>query len=162
MKSHEMVRKAYKRKPAKLVAAEMKVTVNQAQKWARSPLTSGFPNPLDRAVLFIRSLGGVELLQWLCAQFGGYFVMNPKVESSGPAELLPATGGVLQSMGLLQVTLAAAVKDCRVTPSEAAAMRERWEELKSAMEAYAQLCEQRDFQHTSLPNGVPRAHVLAL
>jgi hypothetical protein len=119
---------------------------------------SGTRNPLDALTLLMDCTDPRRLAQWVCERAGGYFVSNPQSQPGRQPALLLATGKVIAEMGLLQSALGDAVKDCRVTRTEAAEMRHQWETLKADMEGYVKECEGNVFcpsgaMSRSLPRG---------
>jgi hypothetical protein len=75
-KSHDVLRQAYAKCPAKKIAAEMKLSASMVQKWAEpaGAPNSGLINPLERVAQLWVLTQDDRLLDWLCAQAGGMFV----------------------------------------------------------------------------------------
>jgi hypothetical protein len=147
MKANEVLRAFFKKHGVKRIADALGLSESFLYKWCQpdgGKATGGW-NPLERIVALALATGDVALVQWLCQQVGGYFVRNPKGKLACQAELLPATGSVMQLIAHLQAELAEAVKDCRVTRAEAAEIRKGWEALKSNMEGFVQGCENNAF-----------------
>ena len=144
MDSRELFRGFFKDTSPKEIAAEVGLSVSQVERWAR-PGEGYRTNPADRMVQVMRMDRNQQLIRWLCQQADGTFVPNPPAQPLTGTELLPATSGVMQELGLLQAVVAEAVKDCQVSPAEAVELRQKWEVLKSDMEAYLRAGEENRF-----------------
>jgi hypothetical protein len=143
MHSHELLKEVLKRCSAKQIAADLGLSLSLIYKWAEPPTDisgSGSSNPLDRIDQLLRSTRDPRIAHWVCARAGGFFISNPTVQASG-RELVPATNAIVQDFAELLGTITAASADLQVTEAEARAIRARWEELKSATEAFVQAAE---------------------
>ena len=148
MQSHELLREVLKGQSAKQVAADLGLSLSMIYKWSEPPdnaAGSGTPNPLDRIAALQRATGDVRLIQWLCERADGYFVRNPPVKSDEPQHLFPATNEVVQEFADLLAVVATAAGDNHISHSEAASIRARWEELKTATEGFVRCCEEGNF-----------------
>lgn len=98
MESHELVRAAFKLKPAKTVAGDLYLSVSHIRKWARPKWASGITNPVGGFNDYLHSTGHEASLQWVCAQHGGTFVRDPAL-ASPPPPLHLATDEAVAAMG---------------------------------------------------------------
>src|SRR5258708_9547808 len=83
MQSHELLKEVLKKTSAKLIAAEMGLSLSLIYKWAEPPdegAASGASNPLDRIEQLLRVTGDTRIAQWVCELAGGFFITHPKVE----------------------------------------------------------------------------------
>ncbi|RME95945.1 MAG: hypothetical protein D6766_01920 [Verrucomicrobia bacterium] len=152
MESHELLREVYRASCPKQIAAELKLSLSLIYKWAepRQGRGSGAANPLDRLATLIRVTGDTRLAQWICEQAGGFFVRNPRA-AQGAEQLVPATNAVVQEFADLLSVIATAAADDAITPREAAAIRARWEDLKSVTEGFVRCCEVGNFSPMRQP-----------
>ena len=60
-------------------------------------------------------------------------------------QLIPSTNSIVQEFADMLGVIAVAAADNQITPSEAKAIRRRWEDLKSVTEGFVRCCEQGDF-----------------
>jgi hypothetical protein len=149
MQSHELLREVFQKCSAKQVAAELGLSLSMIYKWAEPPdaaAGSGTSNPLDRIDALQRCSGDARVVQWICQRAGGFFIKNPKTNNAHTDFLIPATNEIIQEFADLLAVVAAAVADNQITPTEAEAIRGRWEELKSVTEGFVQCCEKGNFR----------------
>ncbi len=147
MQSHELLREVYDRANVKQIAADLGLSLSLIYKWAEpaDDLGSGTANPLDRVAALIRSTDDPQIVQWICQEAGGFFIRNPKGLWPHPLLLVPATNQIVQDFADLLAVVAKAANDNHITRTEAAAIRTRWEELKSATEGFVRCCEAGNF-----------------
>jgi hypothetical protein len=83
MKSHEVLRKAFKKVGCKNVARELKLSLSTIHKWTEPVPNggSGLANPLDKVEQLMTLTGDIGLLEYLCAQAGGQFVPQSEMPS---------------------------------------------------------------------------------
>lgn len=145
MKSHEVLRDAFKKTSAKQVADDLGVSLSTAYKWTEPAdgSGSGAVNPLDRIADLIRSTGDKHIAQWVCERAGGFYVNNPTGERA--REVLPAASEIMQEFADMLSMIAQAALDNVISTNETAGIRRRWEELKSVSEGFVRSCEQGDF-----------------
>jgi hypothetical protein len=148
MKSHELLRKVFRKFGCKNVAQELRLSLSLVQKWTRpcGKAGSGELNPLDRIVSMLQYTGDRRLVEWLCREAGGQFTANPPLKEAHEATLIPASCDVMREMSNLQAAMAAGMKDCRMSPEQAAELRELWDVLKPDMERYLESCERGQFR----------------
>lgn len=153
MESHEVIRKAFKQRGPKEIAAEMGFSLSLLYKWAQpsTELGSGSRNPLDRVNQLRELTRDTGLIEWLCQQAGGYFVRNPKSFCKEGFEVVPATNEIVQQFAGLLSTISKAVVDNSITDNEAEEIREVWEQLKGYTEGFVRCCEEGDFEHVPKP-----------
>lgn len=147
MQSHELLRAVYAAGNPKQIAADLGLSLSLIYKWAE-PATatgSGVPNPLDRLEQLVRSTGDDRIVQWICQRAGGFFIRNPRAVWPHPPDLIPATNQVVQEFADLLAVVAAAAADNQISAAEARAIRARWEDLKTATEAFVRCCEEGNF-----------------
>jgi len=147
MQSHELLRAVYDDANVKQIAADLGLSLSLIYKWAESAeqTGSGTANPLDRIAALVRSTGDVRIVQWICQEAGGFFIRNPKGLWPHPLMLVPATNRIVQEFADLLAVIAKAANDNQVSRSESAAIRSRWEELKSVTEGFVRCCEAGNF-----------------
>jgi hypothetical protein len=147
MQSHELLKEVLKKTSAKLIAAEMGLSLSLIYKWAEPPdegAASGASNPLDRIEQLLRVTGDTRIAQWVCELAGGFFITNPKVKPDA-RQLIPSTNSIVQEFADMLGVIAVAASDNAITKDEAKAIRRRWEDLKSVTEGFVRHCEQGDF-----------------
>jgi hypothetical protein len=150
--AHEVLKEVLKHTSAKQVAADLGVSLSLVYKWAEVPAGasarasagSGSFSPLERVGQLIRSTRDERVARWVCQQAGGFFIRNAENRPS-PELLAPATSGIIQEFADMLALIAAASADQKVTPEEAASIRKRWEQLKSATEGYVRAAETGTF-----------------
>lgn len=147
MESHELLREVYRASSPKQIASELGLSLSLIYKWAepRQGRGSGAANPLDRLSTLIEVTGDPRLAQWVCERAGGFFVRNPQTGKPDTAQLVPATNEVVQEFADLLSVIASAAADDAISPAEAAAIRARWEDLKSVTEGFVRCCEAGNF-----------------
>jgi len=147
MYSHEVLKEVLKKNSAKLIAAEMGLSLSLIYKWAELPSDESGPganNPLDRIEQLLRITGDKRIAQWVCERAGGFFISNP--EASGHAlDLIPATNSIVQEFADMFQVIAMATGDQRIVPEEAKSIRASWEELKSVTEGFVRSAEEGKF-----------------
>ncbi len=147
MDSHEVMREVLKKTSAKLIAAEMGLSLSLIYKWAEPPVDesgSGAGSPLDRVGELIRITGEVRVAQWVCEQAGGFFIRNPKNLPRSQA-LIPVTNDIVHEFADMLATIATSSADSVITKDEAKNIRARWEELKTVTEGFVAACEGGNF-----------------
>jgi hypothetical protein len=147
MQSHELLKEVLKKTSAKLIAAEMGLSLSLIYKWAEPPdegAASGASNPLDRIEQLLRVTGDTRIAQWVCELAGGFFITNPKVKPDA-RQLIPSTNSIVQEFADMLGVIAVAASDNQITKNEAKDIRRRWEDLKSVTEGFVRHCEQGDF-----------------
>jgi len=147
MQSHELLREIFQKSSAKLIAAELGLSLSMIYKWAEPDdgQGSGTVNPLDRVEALLRCTNDKRLVQWICQRAGGFFVLNPKTNKPHPSFLIPATNEIVQEFADLLAVIAIAAADNQITPPEAKNIRARWEELKTVTEGFVACCEEGNF-----------------
>jgi hypothetical protein len=151
MQSHELLREVYQSGNAKQIAADLGLSLSLIYKWAEPAQESGSgaANPLDRLEALVRSTNDSRIVQWICERAGGFFIRNPRAVWPHPHFLIPATNQVVQEFADLLSVIAQAAGDNQVTPTEAANIRARWEELKTVTEGFVHCCEEGNFRPVS-------------
>ncbi|HNQ87704.1 MAG TPA: hypothetical protein PKM73_03610 [Verrucomicrobiota bacterium] len=147
MQSHELLREVYARANVKEIAAEMGLSLSLIYKWAEPSAApgSGTVNPLDRIDELVRLTGDDRIVRWITERANGFFIKNPKAAWPHPFHLVPATNQIVQEFADLLAVIAKAAHDNAICPAEAAAIRARWEELKSGTEGFVRCCEEGNF-----------------
>ncbi len=154
MKSYEIIRQAVDEPGVKAVAADLKVSAALIYKWCEPPAEDGDPdqsgakNPLDRVREMYQLTKDVRLIRWLCNEADGFFLPNPKIDknSNVDQEFYRETRRVVRDFSELLDSLTDSAEDHSVDLKEADVIRQRWEDLKSAVERFVVLCEQGHFQ----------------
>ncbi len=146
MHSHEIIKRALQQRGAKQVASDLDVSLSLLYKWSEPSTQSGATNPLDKTVELAAACGNTVVLEWLCQRFGGVFVKNPDARQ-GRVDVLVETQRILKEFSDVLSAVSTAWADARVSPTEAAAIRKEWDELKSVAETFVLACEHRDPAH---------------
>jgi hypothetical protein len=143
MRSHELLRLVFRKFGCKNVAQGLRLSLSLVHIWMRphGDAGSGALNPLDRVARLVALTGDRRPVEWLCAQAGGYFVLNPPLKRPLPEDLLPVEGRVMQEQAHLLGTLASSLGH-RLTRPETQALRQEWELSKADMERLVTSCEQ--------------------
>jgi len=148
MQSYEVLREIFQQCSPKQVASQLGLSLSMIYKWAEPPdpaSGSGSTNPLDRIDALLKCTSDRRLVQWICQQAGGFFILNPKNNKPHPSYLIPATNEIVQEFADLLAVVSAAAADNQITQAEARKIRARWEELKSVTEAFVTCCEGGNF-----------------
>ena len=150
MKSYEVIREAVDEPGVKAVAAALRVSAALVYKWCEAPEDedgveqSGARNPLDRVRELYRLTKDIRLIRWLCNEAGGFFVANPDPELRQTLDesLFTQTRGMVRDFSvLLDAVTKAHENDPGIDPQEADEIRQRWEDLKAAVERFVINCE---------------------
>lgn len=147
MESHEVMRDVLKTTSAKVIAADMGLSLSLIYKWAEAPTTEsggGSGSPLDRVGQLIQITHDPRIAQWVCEKAGGFFIRNP-ANLHPSAELIPVTNDIVQEFADMLAAIAKSSADNVITPEEAKSIRRRWEELKSVTESFVRAAEQGTF-----------------
>ncbi len=154
MDSHDVIRKAFKHRGPKEIAAEMGLSLSLVYKWAQpnTETGSGSRNPLDRVNQLRELTGDLGLLEWLCHQAGGFFVRNPKGSLEDRLEVVPATNEIVQQFADLLSTISKAAVDNSISDDESEQIRLLWEQLKGYTEGFVRSCEEGDFENIPRPD----------
>lgn len=148
MQSHEVLREVLANTSAKQIAADLDLSLSLIYKWAepQNPETgTSGTNPLERCDQLYQSTKDPRIIQWLCHRAGGFFIKNPRTQTDRPDHLIPATNRIVQEFADLLAVIATAAADSQINPSEAKAIRKRWQELKTATETFVVCCEEGNF-----------------
>ncbi|SRR5260221_1527353 len=147
LKSHQIFDAFFKDHSLKALYATLRLHPNTLGTW-RKPENSGDSqlrfNPLDRIVQLCTTTGDLRLIEWLCAQFGGFLVSHPSSQRVQQS-LHQASAKVTQRFAGMIECIAVAVSDETVDDKEAAQIRGQWERLKSLVEGFVDGCERREF-----------------
>jgi len=148
MESHEVLKRAMQKTTPKAVAAELGVSLSLVYKWAEKPndFGSGSRNPLDRLQQIIELSGDYGIVEWLCRQQGGHFVIDPDVTGHQMNHILPATQAIIGQFSDLLNEISDAADDLSVSHDEAVAIRQVWDKLKSYAEGFVRSCERGDYR----------------
>ena len=156
MESHEIIKKAFERTSPKQVASDMGLSLSMVYKWSQSPTESGSGsrNPVDRVNQLRELTGDNNIVQWLCAKAGGFFVRNPPSYCEDGYAVIPATTEIVNQFAGLLNTISKAAEDNSITDDESEEIREVWENLKRFTEGFVKCCEEGDF--SQLPGDKPK------
>lgn len=144
MNAIEVIRQTLKKSNPEQIAAALGVSVSTLHKWSEAG-ESHRPNPLERVETLVKSTEDLEPLRWLCEQFGGYFVPNPKHDGHRPKSLPEEENRLMTDVGAMIGLLGRVARKKEITRGEAAEMRAEWERLKSLTEYFVVCCEQGAF-----------------
>lgn len=153
MKSHEVIRQAVDGPGVKSVAAGMKVSAALVYKWCEpaadenDPDQSGTKNPLDRVGELYGQTKDTRLLRWVCNLAGGFYVPNPEPQVGNLEQnLYRQTRTLVRDFSELLDSVTDSIdNDHQIDLKEADTIRQRWEDLKSSVEHFVQLCEKGHF-----------------
>ncbi len=149
MNSHDVLRDVFERVNVKSVAAGMGIKPPTVYKWAQpaNPGDSGVINPLDRIKKLLDCTDNdAAIVQWICAEAGGYFAENPQVRHGSPTALLPKASKAMEKCSVLLGVISQVIEDGKVTREESVRLRTEWERTKSIMESFVISCEDGDFK----------------
>ncbi len=143
MESYDVLRECIHETGVKVVASEMRLSTSLVYKWCQPrDDDSGADNPLDRLKRVVEVTRNEAPIQWLCQQFGGFFVANPTDGENTTEPALNATQSLLREFSdILAEVSSSLADDNSITLDEAAKIRKEWEELKSLAEAFVMACE---------------------
>lgn len=148
MRSHEVLKKATETIGVKALAHELRLSQALVYKWCQQwnpddPDASGARNPLDRLADIVRITGDRHVVNWLCHESGGFFVVNPPQRPADTsADLLSGTQRLVGEFSQLLRTVTKSIEDDgEIEPAEADRIREAWELLKGTVEAFTVACE---------------------
>lgn len=147
LESNEVLKETFKEKGVKFVAQELKVSTSLVYKWTHdkeSETSPGADNPLDRLQAIIDCTGNYKPIEWLCERNGGFFVKNPAQEAQlDSTTVLAATQRLLSEFSELLAAVSQGYQnDNAIDPTEAARIREEWEDLKASAERFVLACEE--------------------
>ena len=156
MQSHEILKAAFEKGSPKEIASELGVSLSLVYKWAQpnTELGSGSRNPLDRVIELLRLTQDPRILQWLCAQAGGYYVRNPQSKCKEGFEVAPATNEIVGQFAELLAIITKAALDNMITAEESDQIRRCWDDLKAYTEGFVRCCEEGDFANIDLQKAV--------
>lgn len=148
MKSHEVMQLAIDRIGVKALAARLNLSTAMVYKWCQEspqedPSSSGARNPLDRLREIYHATQEARLVNWLCNEAGGFFVINPVATPlPADAQLLATTHRVVEEFGEMLTAVSRSVEnDGKISAAEADRIRQCWESLKTTAEQFATACE---------------------
>ena len=149
MKSYEVIRQAVEERGVKAIAAALKLSPALVYKWCEPPSDAGDPdqsgtrNPLDRARELYLLTRDIRLVRWLCNEAGGFFVPNPETPSIDmDRAIYTHTRGMVRDFSeLLDAVTESVEDDNSIDLEEADEIRQKWEDLKSAVERFVIACE---------------------
>jgi len=143
LRSDEVLKKAADGIGVKALAAALKLSPALIYKWCQAydpddADSSGARNPLDRLAEIYEATGDPEVVNWICHQTGGFFVVNPIVESDDVAtELLMSTQRLVKEFSdMLEEVSRSIANDGLILPDEAKRIRRHWETLKRVAESF--------------------------
>lgn len=155
MKSYEVIRESLQEPGVKALAAALRVSPALVYKWCEPPADgedpdqSGAKNPLDRVRDMYMLTKDIRLIRWLCNQAGGFFVADPVPHPthSPQRSVIDQTRLMMREFSEMLDTVTEAVEDDQyIDVDEATAIRQRWEDLKSAAEFFTLSCEKGHFR----------------
>ncbi len=153
MRSHEVLRRAAAAIGVKALAAELRLSPALVYKWCQDydpddPDASGARNPLDRLADIVRVTADREVVNWLCHEAGGFFVVNPTGQPPDVSiELLANTQRLVKEFSQLLLTVTRSIEDDgEIEPTEADRIRDVWETFKGTVEAFTVACERGIYQ----------------
>ncbi len=155
MKSYEVIRQAVDEPGVKAVAASLKVSPALVYKWCEPAAESGDPeqsgakNPLDRVREMYDLTKDIRLVRWLCNCAGGFYIANPTlpdVRKSADETIFTETRGMVRDFSeLLDAVTESTEGDNSIDLEEADEIRQKWEDLKAAVERFVVGCEKGNY-----------------
>jgi hypothetical protein len=154
MKSFDVIRQAVDEPGVKAAAAALKVSPALVYKWCEPPAggndseQSGARNPLDRVRELYHLTKDIRLIRWLCNDAGGFFVANPHEATRGSIDeslFLQTRRMVREFSELLNAVSVSHDDDGRIDAEESDEIRQKWEDLKSAVEQFVVRCEKGQY-----------------
>lgn len=147
MQSHEIIKQCFEGSSPKVLASNLGISQSLIYKWSQpvGETQSGSRNPLDRVCALNEAAGKNQLVKWLAAQAGGYFVPNDR-SASGAYCLNPATQEMISQFASLLGEIAEAGLDEEISREEAEKIRSHWDTLKSFTDGFVNACERGDFK----------------
>lgn len=139
----------FQRCPVKAIADAMRLQPPTVYKWSKPPDTdrNGAPNPLDRIHKLLECTSyDPSILQWLCAQGGGIFVLNSNKDAKPSETLLPKASRTMKNFSEVLITINEIIEDGKITEQEAVELRKEWDKLKTAMECFVTACEHGEYR----------------
>ena len=156
LRSDEVLKKAADGIGVKALAAALKLSPALIYKWCQAhdpddPDSSGARNPLDRLAEIYEATGDPEVINWICHHAGGFFVVNPVVESDDVAtELLMSTQRLVKEFSdMLEEVSRSIANDGLILPDEAKRIRRHWEALKRVAETFVVNSEKGKYNNGS-------------
>ena len=152
-----MLKDAFEKSSPKAISSELGVSLSLVYKWAQeqSSTGSGSRNPLDRVLEIVRLTDDPRIVEWLCAQCGGYFVRNPDSSCEQGFEYLPATTEIVSQFSLLLSRISHAAFDNSIDNAESQDIRQHWDKLKCYAEGFVRCCEEGDFEMMQKESDTP-------
>lgn len=148
MRSHEVLKSAADSIGVKALASELRLSSALVYKWCQEwdpddPDASGARNPLDRVADIVRVTDDKNVVNWLCNEAGGFFVVNPSPpKESVSSELLRNTQHLVREFSQLLLTVTKSIEDDnQIDLAEAQKIRKAWELLKGTAEAFTVAAE---------------------
>lgn len=152
MRSYEVLKRAADGVGVKALAAELRLSQALVYKWCQESDpedkdASGARNPLDRLADIVRVTSDLGVVNWLCHEAGGFFVLNPKGRPPNVStELLANTQRLIKEFSQLLLTVTRSIEDDgEIEPAEADRIRQSWESLKGTVETFTVACERGTF-----------------
>ena len=147
MESHEILAETIKKKGAKSIAADLKLSTSLVYKWCESQEGGGSENPLDRILQICGLTEDIRPIEWLCEKTCGFRIHNPKVVEYDKARVLKSTQTILKEFtDLLEAVSKSYSNDSRIDENEAKKIRKEWEDLKVVAESFVAACEKGVFK----------------
>jgi hypothetical protein len=151
MESYEVLKKAVSGVGVKSVASDMNLSSAMIYRWCEPssfPDASGAKNPLDRVATLCDLTGDREPIKWLCLQVDGFFVQNTEADEDFSGAVFDATQKMLKEFSdVLRSVTNGMRDDGKIDCSEAAQLRNEWEDLKSVAESFVVACERGKYRN---------------
>ncbi len=147
MKSNELLEDVFKKHEAKDLTGSQKLALITLNKWVHpdGEMSVGTLNALERVALLIDETGDERIPQWICDRANGVFVHHSLVSGDVLADLLPAEQQTVNGFKELLLAISKPMKNLNISPDESQNIRQRWEELKTAMDHFVVCCEKEDY-----------------
>ena len=146
MESYEVLAETIKKKGAKSIASDLKLSTSLVYKWCESQEGGGSENPLDRVLDICRLTDDTRPIEWLCEKTCGFRVNNPEIIKHDKGRVLKSTQTILKEFtDLLEAVSKSYNDDNKIDDKEAKKIRKEWEDLKVAGESFVAACEKGVF-----------------
>jgi hypothetical protein len=155
--AHDVLRGVFARSDPAKIAAALNIGRRQLYKWsepAEVGVTNAGMNPVERTAQLLRCTQDAVLMQWLCAQCGGFFIRNPDTVPAGV--LMQQVSKITSEFALFLNTVTSSSRDNIITPEESHEMRGRWDDMKRVTESFVAASENGTYG-AAAPAAVPAA-----
>ena len=145
VESYKVLKQAINKKGAKVIAAEMGISIPLVYKWCEPKSetdVSGTDNPLDRIAQILELTGEIGPIAWLCQKANGFFVLNPSKSRMAQTIYIKETRRMLKEFSDVIEAISAGIEDDgSIDFNESNRIRNEWDGLKTIIESFVIACE---------------------